>query len=75
MTYILRDCVETNCIYRILHFIEVDIRREDIDKTINNIKTHFYEEDFDGWTIEDVLEELSLVYTFIIYNFDGYLEI
>lgn len=75
MTYILRDCVEYDCVYRILHFTEGDIKRIDVDNTINKIKNNFEANDFSGWTIDDVLEELSKNYTFIVYDFDGFLEV
>lgn len=75
MTYILRDCVENNYIYRILHFTEENVKREYVDKAINDIKNKFYEEDFDGWIVEDVLEELHKIYDFIEYDYDGDLDV
>lgn len=75
MTYILRDCVEYNCIYRILHFTDTSIEREDIDQTINEIKKKYINNSTEDWTIDDVLEELSTIYDFTTFDFDGYLEI
>lgn len=74
MTYLLTDCVESNCVYKILHFTD-NIDKKDINLTINKIKNHFYEEDFDGWIVEDVLEELHTIYDFIEYDYDGELEV
>ena len=75
MTYILRDCVETSCVYNILRFTDTKIRRIDIDKAIDDIKNKFAEEDFDSWCVEDILEELSMIYDFEILSFDGFLEV
>lgn len=74
MTYLLTDCVESNCVYKILHFTD-NIDKKDINLTINKIKNHFYEEDFDDWTIEDVLEELHTIYDFIEFDYDGDLDV
>ena len=75
MTYLLTDCVESNCIYKILHFTENNINKKDINLTINKIKNRFYEEDFDGWIVEDVLEELHNIYDFIEFDYDGDLDV
>lgn len=75
MTYLLTDCVESNCVYKILHFADDKLERKDINLTINKIKNHFYEEDFDGWIVEDVLEELHKIYDFIEFDYDGDLDI
>ena len=34
-----------------------------------------YEEDFDDWTVEDVLEELHKIYDFIEFDYDGDLDV
>ena len=75
MIYLLTDCVESNCVYKILHFTENNIDKKDINLTINKIKNHFYEEDFDGWIVEDVLEELHKIYDFIEFDYDGDLDV
>jgi hypothetical protein len=75
MTYILRDCVENNCVYCILRFTDTNIRRIDIDNAINDIKNKFAEENFDEWCVDDILNELSMIYDFEIFNFDGFLEV
>lgn len=74
MTYILRDCVEYDIVYYILHFTDENVDREDIDLTINQIKQDLYDKDT-YWDINDVFRRLSTIYDFEIYNFDGYLEI
>lgn len=74
MTYILRDCVEYDIIYYILHFTDENVDRKDIDLTINQIKQDLYDEDT-YWDINDVFRRLSTIYDFTIFNFDGYLEI
>lgn len=75
MTYILRDCVENNCVYKILHFTEDTISRDDIDNMINKIKNTISNKGYVDWTIDDVLDILGCIYDFTIFNFDGYLEI
>lgn len=75
MTYLLTDCVESNCVYKILHFTDDNLYIKDINLTINKIKNHFYEEDFDDWTIDDVLEELHKVYDFIEFDYNGDLDV
>ena len=74
MTYILRDCVEYDTIYYILHFTDKNVDRKDIDLTINQIKQDMYDENT-YWDINDVFRKLSTIYDFEIFNFDGYLEI
>lgn len=74
MTYILRDCVEYDIIYYILHFTDENVNREDIDLTINQIKQDLYDRDT-YWDINDMFRRLSTIYDFTIFNFDGYLEI
>ena len=75
MTYILRDCVEPSCVYNILRFTDTTLRRRDIDNAIDTIRNKFAEEDFYDWCVEDVLEELSMIYDFEILSFDGFLEV
>ena len=75
MTYILRDCVETNYVFCILRFTDTKIRRIDIDNVINDIKNKFAEEDFHEWCVDDILNELSMIYDFEILSFDGFLEV
>lgn len=75
MTYILRDCIENNCVYKILHFTDDTISRDDIDNMINKIKNSIHNQGWVAWTIDDILEILGCAYDFKIFNFDGYLDI
>lgn len=72
--FILMDCYEDNTIYKTLVFTE-NIKRRDIQKTIDDIKTRFYEQDFDEWCIDDVLMELSTIYDYYICDDFGILTI
>lgn len=74
MTYILRDCVEYDCIYYILHFTDENINRVDIDNEINKIKNSI-DEDIVEDIVKAVLEELATIYDFTMFDFNGYLEI
>lgn len=67
--YLLAECTDDNEIYRVLVF-DAKITRKEIQDEIYRIKQHFYDEDFDGWCVEDVLEELAKKYDFEDYGFD-----
>lgn len=66
--YLLADDTDKE-VYTILAFDE-KIKKTEIQDKINQIKQHFYEEDYDGWIIEDVLEELAKKYNFEDFSFD-----
>ena len=72
--YLLVECSDYDCIYKVLLFDE-NVNKKEIQNSIYVIKEHFYEEDFDGWTIEDVFEELRKQYSFIELDAPGYLEV
>lgn len=55
MIAMLVECTDYDTVYGILSVEGVD--EEVVQQKIYEIKNRFYEEDFDGWTIEDVLEE------------------
>ena len=61
--YLLLECSDYNEVYRVLVF-DAKIKAKDIQNEIYRIKQHFYDEDFDGWDIDDVLEELANKYEF-----------
>ena len=67
--YLLTECTDDDEIYRVLVF-DANINKKDIQLEIYKIINHFYEEDFDGWCVEDVLEELAKKYDFENYGFD-----
>ena len=55
MIAILVECSDYDQIYGILSVDGID--EEVVQQKIYEIKNRFYEEGFDGWTIEDVLEK------------------
>lgn len=61
-------------IYRALLFDD-GISHKELDKTIERIKNVWLEEDFTGWTIDDLLEELSQIYDFEILNLASVLRV
>lgn len=67
--YLLAECTDDDEIYRVLVF-DAKITRKEIQDEIYRTKQHFYDEDFDGWCVEDVLEELAKKYEFEDYGFD-----
>lgn len=67
--YLLKDCTDHREIYRVLVF-DANIKKQDIQLEIYKIIDHFYEEDFDDWCVEDVLEELAKKYNFEDFGFD-----
>ena len=69
LAYLLAECTDDDEIYRVLVF-DAKITRKEIQDEIYRIKQHFYDEDFDGWCVEDVLEELAKKYDFEDYGFD-----
>lgn len=71
--FVLAD-YDDNEIYRVLVFNE-DVNIPTIQKEIDQIKYKFYEEDYDGWIIEDVLNELIKKYDFDVLQYCGKLEI
>ena len=70
--FTLNDC-NNNETYRILIFNE-DVNKLSIQKDIDQIKYKFYEQDYDGWIIEDVLTELAKKYDFDVLQYCGKLE-
>lgn len=66
--YLLADDTDRE-VYRVLAFDE-KIKKTEIQDEIDKIKQHFYDEDYDGWIIDDVLEELAKKYDFEDYGFD-----
>lgn len=75
MTYLLVECTDADYIYRILHFEDTNLTRIEIQDAIYDIKNKFYEDNFEDWTIEDVLIVLSEKYEFVEYTYDGNLEV
>jgi hypothetical protein len=75
MTYLLVECSDADYIYRILHFEDTNLTRVEIQDAIYDIKDKFYEDNFEDWTIEDVLVVLSETYDFEEYTYDGNLEV
>ena len=67
--YLLAECTDDDEIYRVLVF-DANIKRNEIQDEIYRIKQHFYDEDFDGWCVEDVLEELAKKYDFEDFGYD-----
>lgn len=63
MYFLLRDCVEHQCIYRILVFDD-NIEEKEIQDAIYDIKDKFEDEGNDNWTVNDVLNILSKNYSF-----------
>lgn len=66
--YLLADDTDRE-VYRVLAFDE-KIKKTEIQDEIDKIKQHFYDEDYDGWIIDDVLEELAKKYDFEDFGFD-----
>ena len=52
----LVECSDHDYDYGILHFKNASL--DEVQKKIYEIKAQFYDEDFDDWMIDDVLEEL-----------------
>lgn len=75
MTYLLVECTDCSVIYRILHFEDTKITHSEIQDAIYEIKDKFYNEDYDGWLVEDVLNTLAEKYDFEEYTYDGNLEV
>lgn len=55
MIAILVECIDYDTIYGILSVEGVD--EETVQQKIYEIKNRFYEEEFNAWTIENVLNE------------------
>ena len=55
MIAMLVECTDYDYVYGILEVKNVD--EEMVQQKIYEIKNKFYEEGFDDWTIEDVLEQ------------------
>lgn len=51
----LVECSDHDYDYGILHFKNASL--DEVQKKIYEIKAQFYDDDFDDWTIDDVLEE------------------
>lgn len=51
----LVECTDYDVVYGILEVKNVD--ENTVQQKIYEIKNRFYEEDFEDWTIEDVLEQ------------------
>ena len=51
----LVECSDHDYDYGILHFKNASL--DEVQNKIYEIKNKFYNEDFDDWTIDDVLEE------------------
>lgn len=73
-TIILRDCENWNKIYNVLIF-NTEVNSTEVDYEISRIKNKFYDEGFDDWTIDDVLDELSKKYEFSVNTPEGDVEV
>lgn len=73
-TFLMIECSDYNTIYKVLLFDE-NINKKEIQNKIYEIKNHFYNEDFDNWTIDNVLEELSKYFNFEDLGDPSYLEV
>ena len=65
--YLLVECTDYDVVYRVLLFND-DVDKRDIQNRIYEIKRNFYENNIDDWTVDDVLNELSLVFDFYDYS-------
>lgn len=72
--FLLRDCVEWNTIYKILVFNN-DVSKKEVQEEIWKIKNTFSENEFDEWTIDDVMDELSKKYDFTSFSMEGDIEV
>ena len=68
------ECTNWEIIYTTLLF-EESIDLKDVKKTIYEIKNRFYENNFDDWTVEDLLNELSTIYDFVDCGKPNYVEV
>lgn len=71
--YLLVECSDWDEIYRVLIFQD-KIKATDIQNEIYRIKQKFYDEEYDSWCIDDLLEELSKIYDFTDLGDPLYLE-
>lgn len=71
--YLLVECSDWDEIYRVLMFQD-KIKATDIQNEIYRIKQKFYDEEYDSWCIDDLLEELSKIYDFTDLGDPLYLE-
>ena len=72
--FLLRDCVEWNTIYRILVFNN-DVSEKEVQEEIWRIKNTFSKNEFDEWTIDDVMDELGKKYDFTSFSTEGDIEV
>lgn len=72
--FLLVECTDYKEIYRTLLFNNNTPKKE-IQNKIYEIKNNFYDNDFDGWTIDDILEQLSKYYNFEDLGGYEYLEV
>jgi len=72
MVFILKDCVEYDCIYGVLVFKDDSVSREEIQNEIGKIKGKlYYTEDVPDWSVEDdILPKLLEKYDFEYYDYN-----
>lgn len=70
MKAILVECSDYNTIYGVLSV--KNISENEVQKKIYEIKTKFYNEGFDEWCLDDVLDELPNEWE---WEFDPYINV
>lgn len=72
--FLLRDCVETSCVYGAI-IINGKFEIEEIEQVIYEIKYAWENQGKYYWTLQDLWQELSVIYDFEIIEFNGTLEV
>lgn len=72
--FLLVECTDYDEIYKILIFNE-NIHKKDIQSAIDTIKANFYDNEFDSWDVDDVLERLRNFYQFDVFDYYDCLEV